>query len=268
MSEESPRIPRTCLDDGLVVASINHNETRNLYQEIFEDRVYLPPAGFRLPARPVVLDVGANIGLFSVFAAREWSGARIHAFEPVPQVYRVLAENLRGLPDATPHELAVGKSDGHVTITHYPGFTMMSGIGADRERDLATVRTYVANVTAEDEASEAIAKDIAVLLAPRFEQVRIPVPVSPLASVLPRLGIDRIDLLKVDVEGSELDVMLGLDEPAWSVLHNAVVEIDDRTDELDRIRRLCHCHGMTTSVTQLPEYRGTDLHILYAWRDS
>ncbi len=64
------------LPSGHRVAGLNLNETEYVYQEIFVDEVYSRD-GIVLPPDAVVLDVGANIGLFSLYIAsrapREWS---------------------------------------------------------------------------------------------------------------------------------------------------------------------------------------------------
>jgi len=43
-----------------------------------------------------VLDIGANVGLFSLWAAHNFPGATIHAYEPNPKVHPHLSANLRG----------------------------------------------------------------------------------------------------------------------------------------------------------------------------
>lgn len=57
---------------------------------------------------PVVLDVGANIGAFSVWAAKRWPGAELHAYEPHPQHVHWLSQNVEGIdPAVTIHPVAV-----------------------------------------------------------------------------------------------------------------------------------------------------------------
>ena len=48
----------------------------------------------RLPPTPTILDIGANVGLFSLSYARMFKEANIHAFEPVPFIYDHLKKNL------------------------------------------------------------------------------------------------------------------------------------------------------------------------------
>jgi FkbM family methyltransferase len=47
-----------------------------------------------LPASPVVLDIGANVGWYAIHVARFYRGAEVHAFEPVPWTYAQFMDNL------------------------------------------------------------------------------------------------------------------------------------------------------------------------------
>ncbi|MGH8689267.1 MAG: polyketide synthase dehydratase domain-containing protein, partial [Burkholderiales bacterium] len=57
---------RYVLPNGLEIVHLNRYETDYLYQEVFEDQSYLKH-GIALPDGATVLDIGANIGLFSLF---------------------------------------------------------------------------------------------------------------------------------------------------------------------------------------------------------
>jgi hypothetical protein len=67
------------------VAHLNQYETDYVYKEIFEDECYTRH-GIRLPDGATVVDIGANIGLFSLFALSRSPNAKIYAFEPAPLV--------------------------------------------------------------------------------------------------------------------------------------------------------------------------------------
>ncbi len=127
-----------------------------------------------------VLDVGANTGLFSLLAARREPGARVHALEPVNQVFRVLEDNVAAnrLENVTCHRLACGEKPGRVTI-HVPEnepIPMMASLVAGWSRGRH-----------------------------RREQVEC-VTVDGLVE---KIGPNRVDVLKVDAEGSEDAVLRG-----------------------------------------------------------
>ncbi|MHA4812694.1 hypothetical protein ACX0G9_31685, partial [Flavitalea flava] len=80
------------LANGLPILGANQNEVRFLYQEIFAELCYLKH-GIGLGQEGCVLDVGANIGFFTVFLHVLAPALRIYSFEPVPEVYGYLSRN-------------------------------------------------------------------------------------------------------------------------------------------------------------------------------
>lgn len=63
------------------------------FKEIFMDECYMVGLGLDVPHSSVVIDIGANAGFFTLFAASRFSDARILSFEPVPSNFRQLERN-------------------------------------------------------------------------------------------------------------------------------------------------------------------------------
>ena len=70
---------------------LNEPEARATVREIWIDDLYLQE-GISLCTGDVVLDVGANIGVFTLYAAKQ--GAQVYAYEPMPPTYAVLQQNI------------------------------------------------------------------------------------------------------------------------------------------------------------------------------
>lgn len=49
------------------------------------------------PTNPVVLDIGANVGSFAVWAANRWPGCFVHCYEPHPETVKALLDNTEHL---------------------------------------------------------------------------------------------------------------------------------------------------------------------------
>ena len=134
---------------------------------------YEPPAevAARLDATaaPRILDVGANIGLFGVYALGRWSDARITSFEPDPDNFRVLdltvgANQREGSWDAVP--AAVSDAVGELSFAPGDGAkSHLSPTGAD-ERTITV----------------------------------------PAVDFFDQLG-DGVDLVKMDIEGGEWQIL-------------------------------------------------------------
>jgi FkbM family methyltransferase len=127
----------------------------------------------------VVLDVGAHVGEWSLAAAREAPGAEVHAFEIVPATVKMLRERVAGTPAIVVHGIGLDTEPGEVQVTHFPDSPEQSGIGTPGTGGRGEQLT--ARVTAGD-----------LVLAER--------------------GIERVGLLKIDVEGAELRVLRGFSE--------------------------------------------------------
>ncbi|WP_158075684.1 FkbM family methyltransferase [Actinokineospora bangkokensis] len=244
---------------------MNDHETEHLRAEIFDRRAYLPPP-LSLPPGAVVVDVGANIGVFSLFALAESPGATVYACEPVPQLVDVLRRNLAPHPSA--HVLPIGLSDvdEDVEFTYHPGFTTMSAQTAHADvradRDLVA-RT--AGVTDPDEAAV-----LAELVAHRFRAVPVRARVRRLSGVLTELGVNSVDLLKVDVQRAEAAVLRGLDPAHWAGVRQVVVEVHDApgptagrlAEVVGRLRAL----GFEVRAEQEPALAGSDRYTAFAHR--
>jgi len=105
----------------------------------------------------------------------------------------------------------------------------------------------------------------------RFEEQTERCRLRRLSDVMREEGAERIDLLKVDVQRSELDVLLGVEEADWSKIGQVVMEVHDRpgsADEgrLQEIAQFLEARGFTVVTEQIEALQGTDRYNLYALR--
>jgi len=249
---------RCQLPNGLEVAFINHNEAKLIYGEIFDDEVYLKH-GIELHDHDVVFDVGANIGLFSLFVRQRCRHARVYAFEPVPPVFEKLRANMAwyGL-EVQLFEHGVSNRTGAASISFYPNWSGMSGLYADRAVDEAMTRAFVRNQGQElvDHADE--------LLEGRFESETFACQLKTLSEVIREQQIEQIDLLKIDVEKSELDVLEGIAPEDWKKIRQIVMEAHDLDGQLNRIIELLEDHGFDAKFEQDSSQQNTGLYNIYA----
>lgn len=62
---------------------------------------------------PRILDLGANIGMFSVWASRRWPGAHLTAVEPLPRNVAALTRNLAAAVPADTYEVVAAAATTH-----------------------------------------------------------------------------------------------------------------------------------------------------------
>ncbi|HEV3052052.1 MAG TPA: amino acid adenylation domain-containing protein, partial [Longimicrobium sp.] len=249
------------LPNGMGIVHLNAAETRFLYREIFQDRSYLRH-GVALGDGACVFDVGANIGLFTLFAGTLRPGVTVYAFEPIPPVFQALQTNARihGV-DARLFNCGVGSTAGTETFTFYPHASVLSGRQVDEDEARSVVRSFVLNE--RDSGAEGMEGALLEeMLEARLDTQQVTCEIRTLSQVIREQGVERIDLLKVDVEGGEYDVLTGIDEEHWDRISQVVAEAHDH--DLERVTALLARHGFTVAAEQEHGLEGTGLHALYA----
>ena len=216
-----------------------------IYNEIFPGAAYDHPQ-IKLPERPTIMDVGANVGLYSIWAARMYRPKTILAFEASPSTFGCLVDNVERLisreqTTASCFNLAVSREADRDLVLNQPPWnsgltTLLDGSKlrwVDELRDKGELITHEVRSTT---VSREIAK-------------------HRLASV---------DLLKIDVEGHFIEVLEGLALADTSKVRNIVLEAE-YADTLG------HSHD---SLCAFLRERGYSVEakdaaqiMIYAWRD-
>jgi FkbM family methyltransferase len=174
---------RTKLGNFTVVAP-NPEEYHSLKREIFsQDNYYVEVAS----ATPRILDIGAHIGLATLYFKKLFPLAVIDCYEANPGVIQFLEENIfvNSLRDVTVHQLAV--SSGSLTFD----------VHRDTSPDLwwSTASSLPGGWTGTQTTK------------------KLTVPAVPLRDILRQ----RFDIVKIDVEGAEQEIL----HSAADVLRNA-----------------------------------------------
>jgi FkbM family methyltransferase len=250
----------------MAVAELNRNETDYIYREIFEHRAYFRH-GIMLQAGDTILDVGANIGLFTLFASLACPGVRTLAFEPNPHLQSILRANLAlYAPGASLFGEGLSDRARSAGFTFFPGFSLLSGLYADREAETQVVKSFLENQGASgSEEARSLAREAEGLLKERFEGRTFEVRLRALSEVLSEQRIERIHLLKLNAEKAELEVLRGIGEEDWARIDQAVLEVD-LSDHLAPVVSLFESHDFEVFVDQDPLLSRTQLRYVYAVR--
>ena len=248
---------RVKLPNGMSVAELNPHETRFLYNEIFAQRHYVRH-GITLSDDAFVVDVGANIGLFSVFVGLIAPHARILALEPVPELAQIARANTAlYAPNAEVLQCGAADSDRMAEFTYYPGFSILSGAHAGKDTS-ELVRAF------EDQRADGIdAAALDEVLAARLAPQKIDVQLASLSRLLSERGSPAIDLLKVDAEGAELEILGAISEDDWTRIRQVVTEVHG-DDNVRIVRTLLQKHGFDVHVEQEAALSTSTLYNVFA----
>ena len=179
----------------------------------FAQGTYEPPIQdaivSNLNAGDVFFDIGANIGFFSLIAARRvGEDGRVYAFEPVARnaaaIKRSVELNRLGMIEVFPEAVGSHSYRGELLLAHHIGGAALSSAGAP----------------------------------PDFSN-RVPIDVVALDDIIGRRGLRPPSLVKIDVEGAEIDVLRGMPETLRVCRPTIIYEVDDETREgIDRKGRV------------------------------
>ena len=180
----------------------------------------------------VVVDIGANIGVFTVYAALRTQNT-VYAVEPFPSNYEALEQNIRanGLNNVIPLRFAVSDKSG-------------TELFFDSE-----------------ESQHHRLKKVALGGTEKY----IEVPTITLKDLMDTNHIEQIDFLKMDCEGSEGIILRSTSKDYLQRIRKIAMEFHDGPSKLkhDQIQKLLEEADFTTNL----EWDGkSKLGLLYAWR--
>lgn len=202
--------------------------------DVFLRKVYSPP-GMEIREEDVVVDIGAHRGVFAAYAARRTRGI-ILAFEPDPANCSQLRELLRinKIDTVQCHQCAVGARTGRA-----PLWLADSG-----SRNTLTGYDYATH---------------------QQLQTSIEVDVMSLDDAL--AGLDRVDLLKMDCEGAEVDILMACRDYTLAKIRRMALETHEPGASPAMVSLLERLQSLYSRVVlrQLP---GKQMGYLFTWQQA
>jgi FkbM family methyltransferase len=270
MTERPAIDPFITLPNGERIAQRHRYETDFLYREIFVDRIYARH-GIELWPEARVVDIGANIGLFSLFVKLECASARVYAFEPARELFQLAQQNLERFGDEVRlFPVGVSDSEKSTEFTYYPGYSIMSGFHAAFSKDREVLAQGVKHQLEAAARSKApvTQRMVDALVGKKLDGAeRYTCQLVSLSSFMAREGLASIDLLKIDAERCEREILAGISGADWGKIRQIVVEAHDRSTaqqlEVQLVER-----GFQVLVEQEAQFAEAEIFNLYARRHS
>jgi FkbM family methyltransferase len=183
-----------------------------VFKEIFMEDFYEADQLIKkLPDNPLVIDVGANAGFFNVLLFSKLKTARVFAYEPLPSNIRLFTKTIQqneSLRNIQLSQLAI---------------TGTSNDSIDLFTEDTDDNTVVSSVFAGFN---------------KLNQKKITVPAKSLAAIIEINNLEKIDLLKLDCEGSEYDIIYNTDPVILKKVNMMVIEVHQLDADRNNLKSL------------------------------
>lgn len=174
-------------ENKLIYYPISEVDFNNQLYEIFKDEYYRP----RYPNNDVCIDIGANVGMATLYLNNFCK--RIYSIEPSPKNYEALVNNVGDMENVKTFNHAIYTKNGDIALygyKHEPEQTSHPGSYLNTAPELTS---------------------------------RIMVPCKTLGTFMEENKIDSIDVLKIDIEGSEYEIFCDKEFKETSKKINCIV---------------------------------------------
>ena len=203
------------------------------FKEIFMDECYLAGVERPIPPDATIVDIGANAGYFTLFAASCFADARVFSFEPVPVNYAQLERhrNLNSSKLINCFSKAVTGQAGGISLSF--------------------------------DSSDSFTTGATIFKQSGQQTETIKVPCVTLSQVFDENNINRCDLLKMDCEGAEYDILYICPPDYLQRIDQIAMEVHNGEKENQNIETLeSFLRGQGFSTRRRP------VGMFWAWRKS
>ena len=196
--------------------TLNSDADDSVFNEIFTERGYSILDPIIRKATAPIIDIGAHIGLFSIYAHVLNPKVQILAFEPEPNNYKLLKENLKQnrIQNVTTKSLAVTSKAEQVTLNLSP-----------------------------DSHNHSI-------ILPSENALKV--ESTTLDRIITQTSQRKCDLVKMDCEGAEFEIIASASPETFACTQAIYIEYHEYTPEMrrDSLKSILEKHGFKTQVSQ------------------
>lgn len=184
-------------------------------------------SNFRINDNDIIIDIGAHIGLFTLYASQYCKNGTIFCFEPVEENYDILVDNItqNNLKNVKPFKSAVSKSESTITIYHN-----------------------------KDEAGHSMFS---------FTSHALKVDSISLKKIIDENSINQCNLIKLDCEGAEYEIIESLPLEYFKKISKMIIEYhfaDSKPELVNEI--ITKLKNVSFKILTIPD--SSDMGMLYA----
>ncbi|MFZ2190540.1 MAG: FkbM family methyltransferase [Candidatus Magasanikiibacteriota bacterium] len=206
---------------------INYRDDSDLsvIDEIFVDKMYRSTENIILDNKNCILDIGAHIGLFSIYASVLNPKVKIIALEPEPSNFALMKENLK--------------------LNH------CKNVVVKQTALIASEESEVTLQLSKNSHNHIVPLLNCYIVDPANKEIEV--SATNLEKMILKNKLDKIGLLKMDIEGAEFEIFENVEDGILNIVENIAVEYHETENnkhiDLENIFR---SHGF--SVEHFPNH--------------
>lgn len=182
-----------------------------VFKEIFMEDFYEADKLAGLPENPLVIDIGANAGFFNVMMFSKIKTARVFAYEPLPSNIKLFKKTIEQN-------------------------NLMKNIQLEQMAVTGTCKECIELFTEDTDDNTVVSSVFSGFN--KLNQKSILVPAQSLTSIIEQNNFQKIDLLKLDCEGSEYDIIYNTDASTLKKIDMIVIEVHEIDEERNNLKSL------------------------------
>ena len=212
------------MKDGSILLSRGNTDDRYIINEIYIKHIY-NPCGFEIKEEDVIVDIGAHIGVFTIYASKKARNGKIYSFEPTTVNFNLLRKNI-----------ILSEGDNIVYKKE-----AVSDKGGFKEINIApNTGGHSLNVEGNSSSKEKV-------------------KTTTLQEIIKINKISKINLLKLDCEGSEYGILFSCSDKILENIDKISLEYHNLDEKRNgrKIKEFLEKKGFKTIVNR-------ETHIIYA----
>ena len=184
-----------------------------VFKEIFVSDFYdMNELVKSLPANPLIIDIGANAGYFNIMLFSKIANAQVYAYEPIPSNFELFKKNIALNPELK-NKIHLFNKAVTGTTTEFVELFM----------EAASDNSVIASVFADFDHQN---------------KHSLKVPAISLEAIIRENKLEKIDLIKVDCEGSEYPILYATPNDLWPRIKMLTIEVHNLDEETRNVQYL------------------------------
>jgi 31-O-methyltransferase len=196
----------------------------------------------------IYFDIGGNNGIYSLYLNENNKNIEVHVFEPINELYQNIVWNInqtkKDCNNFIINNFGLGEIKKEVEINYFKDANGLSTIKNDMEHKKKAIINY-------NFKGIPLIENISKFIVDNLKSEKRKINIDTLNNYILEKKINRIDCMKIDVEGYELEVLQGISNDNFKKIKKILIEVENyRKNYTKQILDILDNNNFSYKVTQ------------------